>query len=640
MASSSSSNSANPANSKPPTLTSLPKPALLQVISLLDATSLEHLRLTNKFLNCIVNETITSITYGTKPPCCSPAEVEYVAERFPSIKIIKVCYLARSFSQSENDTEELSNAMECLRRAKWTAIEEVKFPKARVHGNVVMNISGAQALAACTVSWGRLRKLKMQHTVGHEGLDVLATHGDFPSLEKLDLTGSNFTSHKTLAGAALAKFVSRTPKLCTLKLRHCPLGEGFFPLFETELPSLEIINLESADIDDNILSKLNPEKWPGLSTLVLKRNSFSANGFATLLRKNWEALKHFDLISTAVGSEGIDYLAAAAAAGRLPSLTSLSVDGFAGISLETFAFACGSNLERLEIDGGEFRRDEMARFIAAVQAQRFPALRSLTLLGCQFKEDAWAMLLSIIWDQIEELTMDADRLAYQHFADFGVVLGNFFPKVRVLTFKNSKDGHRELSYISRSAWNQVNKSLFRAPWPSLMRVDFKKLDLDGPGKLPEIPLGWKVTKSEYRKFSRLERVGTSETLSLSDSKPTQNLVLPPWIVLLIQTIMVQIALFKIYFLLSITLYSPFYLLKTSIKLQARYAYCSWTISPGACVFILTLIYAFSVWLNRSRLVASGQLALARDIIPFFGMISLFSFVPCYLHGTTFLWVEV
>ena len=494
-----STSSSDASSSMSVNLTSLPKPLLLEVMSLLDAPSLQQLRLTNKLLRTISDEMVTSLNYGTMPDCCNRAEVEYVAERWPSIKIIKLFYPHQIYEPSDADAEELTRVMEAFLRTKWTAIEEIRFSKAISNIND-LTISGVQALAACTVSWGRLRKLKMQGNVSHDGLKVLATHGEFLSLQELDLSCSDFHSDSTLAGAALAKFVSRTPKLSKLKLRHSYLGMGLLPLFETELPSLEIINLGRAGVYDMVLPKLDPEKWPGLSTLVLKRNFITPLGLKWLLEKDWKALKHLDVSCTVVGPEGIECLNAATLAGRLPSLTSL-VSVVAGISSESFALACESNLERLEIIGGNLAQDGMLHFIASVQAQRFPALRSLNMQYCQFSKDAWNVFLSITWNHLEELTLDSRRLAPEHFADLAGVVGNFFPKLRILKFMEKKDGER--IYIDTSTWHQIFETLLHTSWPSLMRVECKNCS-----QLPEKLIGWKVTKSARgKKTVVLERIG-------------------------------------------------------------------------------------------------------------------------------------
>ena len=410
------------ASSESPNLTSLEKPLLLQVMSLLDVASLKHIRLTNKFLKDTSDDLITFINYGTATDCCNPEQLDSVAERWPKIKIIKLSFLKRLSDVNQADSEAVKSALERLVLTKWTAIEEFIFPKANYDCFALgTNVSGARALAACTVSWGRLRKLKMQNVVCHEGLDVLATHGAFPSLEELDLSWSQFRSNKTLAGAALAKLASRAPKLRKLKLSSCFLGFILIPLLETELPNLELINLTRCSVEDKILSKLNPEKWHGLSTLVLKDNPFSSTGLESLFKKEWKRLRHLDLSDGLVvyeyNTDGFQSLVAASSAGRLPSSTSLALCGFAGILFASFARASWHNLERLAIGGKQFGRGGIVDFLASVDAQRFPALKSLTLHYDGFNQghfadhftdhltNDWDLLFCRSWNQIEELKL-------------------------------------------------------------------------------------------------------------------------------------------------------------------------------------------------------------------------------------------
>ena len=387
---------------------------------------------------------------------------------------------------------------------QWIAIEEIYFlpggriTNVKVSNGTLLNISGAHALAACTVSWGRLRKLKMQDVLCPQGLDVLATHGVFPSLEELDLSSSDFKKNSTLADAALAKLVSRAPNLRKIDLRLCQLGKCFFPLFEMELPNLQIINLGRCFINDTVLSKLNPQKWPGLSTLVLENNPVSADGLNRLLKENWNALKHLDLSSTAVGNEGIECLIAASSAGHLPSLTSLGVGCVSGTAFEAFTFAPWPNLERIVIGGYDFDTDDIIDFISSIQSGRFPSLKSLTLT--YWKEDFRSMFLSRTWNDIEELTLDSCIRKPEDFAGLAAVAGNSFPKLRLLAFKNSR-----IIYFSDPIdpyiRNQAIETLLHAPWPSLMRVEFKCYE-----HMPEALSGWKVTKSDRGERTVMERM--------------------------------------------------------------------------------------------------------------------------------------
>ena len=503
-ASTSKSNTPRAARFKSQNLTSLPEPLLLQIMSLLDAPGLKHLRLTNKLLKCTADELVTCIKYGIAPDYCSPVQLECGAERWPSIKTIKLLFKGQFSDHIENNSEDLTNAIECLIRAQWIAIEEIYFlhwgrsspgKYSRIN-STRLNISAAHALAACTVSWGRLRKLRMQDVICAQGLDILATHGDFPLLEELDLSCSNFGSKSTLASAALAKLVSRAPKLCKLNVHQCRLG--FIRLFEKDLPNLEIINLSRCGIDDRVLSKLNPEKWPGLSTLVLEGNYLSDKGFETLLKKNWKALNNLDLSNIDVRNEHIECLVAATSAGRLPSLTSLGVGGVSGITFEAFTFASWPNLERIVIGGHDFDKDDIVNFISSIQAGRFPSLKSLALT--YWKKDFRSMFLSRTWNDIEELTLDSCFRKPEDFAGLAAVAANSFSKLRLLAFKKSRNIYYCIP-IDPYIRNQAIETLLHAPWPSLMRVEFKCYE-----HMPEALRGWKVTKSDCGSRTVMERI--------------------------------------------------------------------------------------------------------------------------------------
>ena len=466
-------------------------------MSLLDAPSLQNIRLTNKVLKDTADELATSLNYGTAPECCTPLQLESVAKRWPSIKTIKIFFAEQPNEHTEADLEENANAIECLVHAKWTAVEEVDFPRV-----IFVNIPSAQALAACTFSWGRLRKLKMHGVVLPEGLDVLATHGKFPSLEELDLSFSYLSPDRTLAGAALAKLVSRAPKLCNLNLGHSYCREGFIPLFELELPNLEIIDLAYAGIDDNMVSKFNPQKWPGLSSLVLQGNrSVSANGLENLLGKDWRAIKHLDLSSTTLSSEGMACLVAASSAGRLPSLTSLGVGSFNDTAFGTFAFAAWRNLERLTVGGHYFGEFQINDLIAGIQTQHFPALRSLTLQHCKVYGETWNMVLSM-WNVLEELTLHTCQLLRGDFRSLPTGADISFPELPLAL--------KRINFVfvvadDSSIWDDIIETIFHEPWPSIRRIEFKYCR-----DLPEELSGWKVLeKGDRGNVTVMERIQTA-----------------------------------------------------------------------------------------------------------------------------------
>ena len=500
MASTPNSNTSSPGSLKLPNLTSLSKQLLLEVMSLLDAPSLKHLRLTNKLLSATADEIVTFIKYGTARDCCSPGQLESEAKRWPSIKIIKLSFLKDFFKLVQADPEEITNAMQCLVRANWTNIEEIEL-SATFYGRPNLNISGAQALAACTVSWGRLRKLTMQAIVCDLGLNVLATHGNFPSLEELDLNSSDFRSNKHLAGAALAKLVSRAPKLCKLTLESCQLGEHLISLFQMELSELKIINLGHSGINNKLLSILDPGRWPGLSSLVLEGNLFSANGLGTMLKKDWSILEHLDLSSTAIGYEGMQCLIAATSAGRLPSLTSLGVRGFAGMRFEFFSHYNWRQLESLELGGEHFDQEEMLNFIVALRTQHFPALKSLTLGHCEVHEDSWnAPSTFYTWNHLEELKLDRCRmtpLSFANFVEFGI---RSFRELRLLQINELKGVYG--MNLNGHVWTQALEQLFyERSWPSLMTVEFTHAKM-----LPKQLSGWKIMEMDDGEKTVMERI--------------------------------------------------------------------------------------------------------------------------------------
>ena len=127
MTSTSKSNAPSASSFKSLNLTSLPKLLLLEVVRLLDAQSRKQLRLTNKLLRHTADELVTCIPYGTAPECCNPVQLESVAKRWPSIKIIEL-FFAETLDETIDDEvdEEITDAIECLLRTKWTAIEEIK----------------------------------------------------------------------------------------------------------------------------------------------------------------------------------------------------------------------------------------------------------------------------------------------------------------------------------------------------------------------------------------------------------------------------------------------------------------------------------------------------------------------------------
>ena len=97
MGSCSNSSAYSAASFESPTLTSLPKPLLLQIVRLLDAPSMQHLRLTNEFLKCTADELVTSIKYGTASDSCNSVKLESVAERWHKFSVFRVINLPSHF---------------------------------------------------------------------------------------------------------------------------------------------------------------------------------------------------------------------------------------------------------------------------------------------------------------------------------------------------------------------------------------------------------------------------------------------------------------------------------------------------------------------------------------------------------------
>ena len=442
-----------------PTFTSPPKPLLLRIMSLLDIPSLKHFRLSQKIIRYTSGELVTSITYKIAPGYCSPAQLAHATEHH------------------QVDPQEVTTAIDCLANANWSDIESVKFTSMSrliFQGSILINTFSAHALATCTVAWKRLHKLTLERSVCPQGLLILATNGDFPSLEELDLTKSDFSSDNTIACTALVTLVGKAPKLFKLKLQGCELGTDLLPLVEIELSNLEIIDLTGVRGTDEVFNRLSPENWSRLSALVLRGNSkFSATGLEALLQQEWTNLKRLDLSFTAVGTRGVECLQAAAFAGRLPSLTSLVVGGYAAISFVTSIFDSWDNITCLEVVGPQTPRlvHGSAGLNSGIDAHRFPALRTLIFWEFIFSgRNDWSILLSKTWSHLEELKLYECELSPSQFADLAVTHVSF-PNLKLISIEKSRMPRG--NNTNPAEWYQAIETVLHAPPPSLKTIDFR-----------------------------------------------------------------------------------------------------------------------------------------------------------------------
>ena len=140
-----------------------------------------------------------------------------------------------------------------------------------------------------------------------------------------------------------------------------------------------------------------------------------------------------------------------------------------------------------------------------------------------------------------------------------------------------------------------------------MKIEYKNLFDSFYGKLggelPEVLVGWKVTKSEHRKLTVLERSGASETFQVPNYRPARSPPPPRWrsnTLFVLQVCFVCFVMSIAICIFCVFAYVVEYvLLEASKRLQTRFSFCSWTISPEKYFTILILFYSVSFWLLQT-----------------------------------------
>lgn len=145
--------------------------------------------------------------------------------------------------------------------------------------NIVLSritTSGAAALAAGSVHWPALHTLHCSAQLSTAFFRTLAV-GSWPSLERLELSGSDFYDPAPEAGAALAAFLANLPSL-----KHLDLGllssntNGNSILLRDSLSldlPIECLELNHCEMDVDFARQLAdavPRRWPNLHTLAFQ----------------------------------------------------------------------------------------------------------------------------------------------------------------------------------------------------------------------------------------------------------------------------------------------------------------------------------------------------------------------------------
>ena len=273
-----------------PDLLSLGRP-LINIVSYLDSTSLQELRLTCHLLKQYVDETVTSVTIGTAREYNGIEDFQYEITRaallWPGIKKIVV---RRCFTRDCRDDmpNYMTTAIRMLAETAWTDVEFFDCSCCQI------GQSSGIALAACIHRWRNLRCLHLEATrIEKRFIRNFAT-GDYPALEVLQL-GTNFLKG---AGNELANLMKRCPNLKELGLGYNDLtAETLNSLFRVELLKLETFNLKHNGLirnpeDESI--NLGQARWPDLRNLILGVNRFRDSEWQSTAQGNWPFLEYLE----------------------------------------------------------------------------------------------------------------------------------------------------------------------------------------------------------------------------------------------------------------------------------------------------------------------------------------------------------
>lgn len=509
----------NVARSRLPTLTSLDTSSLHAILSQLDNNSLKKLRLTNRILKDAVDERVTFLRYGSGDQrFCRPKDIANAYRLWPSVKQIDfhTCQCQINLSGVENYRR--TRAAEALAKAPWTDIEILDCKNCGVH------VHGGRALITCALRWTGLRKLSLGYcSIDSEGLARMAG-AHFPYLTSLDL------SHNDLgpsAGVPLEQLALQCPNLGELDLSCNKLEmEGLKHILKVELKNLQMVQLQQLKLNAESGILLGSAKWPRLRKLDVSLNELGDHGIVgvcrgewpelqelnlsgitfgiegaealraaaggyspkwpclkrldrseskncdrtlnVLCRGHWEGLEYLSLELSNLGIDGSRCLAAAAGAGRLPSLATLELQKTCidADAINALLSVCWSKLEVICLGGQRIDSAALAA-LAHAQHQQLPALKTLNFLSCSKNLD-WKLLWKDLWPNLEALEISNCYLS--QLEDFAAVAegAEKMPKLRLLRIL-------DLLIVDHITGQRVSRkgisALINANWPSLETIN-------------------------------------------------------------------------------------------------------------------------------------------------------------------------
>ena len=431
-----------------PDLLTLGGRPLINIVSYLDSSSLQQLRLTCHLLKQYVDETITTFTLGTVREYNRIEDFQYeitrAARLWPSIKKITV-YRFRTPRDYADMPEYMDAAIRRFSETAWTDVEFFDCSRCWHIGP-----SSGIALAACSHRWRNLRSLLLKYTGIKKEFIQNLTSGDYPALEVLEL-GNNFLQG---AGNELANLAKICPNLKELGLARNDLtGETLNTLCKVELLKLESINLMGNGLNRNPEDEsinLGQARWPNLRNLILGSNRFRDSEWQSIAQGNWPFLEHLKIVDEDIGIDGAKALrdAACGPIPRWPRLTSLTLERCFQETNSAFEVLMKGDwraLQSLQLDDDRFGTEEALVLAAAVAAGRLGALTSLSLTeDTGFSEEYFAALLSVPWKGLVELNVGGTTHHSMNFPKrvaqelVAAVQKNHLPNLKTLGLSNLK----------------------------------------------------------------------------------------------------------------------------------------------------------------------------------------------------------
>lgn len=280
--------------------------------------------------------------------------------------------------------------LDTLARGTLLGLERLQLEQARISGNELAGLAHAPFA-------GRLQQLRLHHNrLGEAGARLLAAH--FPSLELLDVEQAELG----VDGVEALLRSKRLAKLQSLDISRNALGDALASAIDAaELPALRHLACLQNGLSATVTAALAASRFDELRSLDLSENLFGDDGLIALARTaRFLKLDVLRVKATGIGAPGLGILGASSLGSRLRAID-LARNRVDDHGLAALLAATLDALDALDLAGSALTIHGVKSLVAAPAAAR---IKHLTITGLDV--GALAPLLSADLPELRSLVAD------------------------------------------------------------------------------------------------------------------------------------------------------------------------------------------------------------------------------------------